>query len=114
MFEHPNVGPFLRITYDCFLTITYNLHIKNHDAPLFEASMREKNKGSKEAVTRIIQLIPELCQRTGQTDELRSRFPQTAQSPIKRKTINPDPTPSLNGVFRSLQGFGREGHRSVR
>jgi aubergine-like protein len=52
----------------------YNLDIKNPDAPLLEASIREKNKGSKEAVTRIIQLIPELCQMTGLTDELRNNF----------------------------------------
>lgn len=39
----------------------YNIDIKNLDAPLVEATIREKNRGSKESLQRTIQLIPELC-----------------------------------------------------
>lgn len=52
----------------------YNLEIKNLDAPLIEATIREKNKGSKESLQRTIQLIPELCQMTGLTDEIKNNF----------------------------------------
>jgi aubergine-like protein len=54
----------------------YNMDIKAHDAPLLEASIREreKNSSSKEPVVRIIQLIPELCKMTGLTDEIRNNF----------------------------------------
>jgi aubergine len=44
------------------------------EAPLIEATIREKNRGSKESLQRTIQLIPELCQMTGLTDEIKNNF----------------------------------------
>ena len=52
----------------------YNIDVKNVDAPLLEASIREKDRSSKETLVRTIQIIPELCQMTGLTDELRNNF----------------------------------------